>query len=58
MTKIGLIRINKKKQIKLVRYHIFFPTQFLVHRKVRCPPKISPKLGMGCTGGHNENVSI
>ena len=42
MTEIGLIRNNKKKQLKSVRYD-FFLTNFLVHRKVRCPPKVAPK---------------
>ena len=43
MTEIGLTRNNKKKTNKISQISYFFPTHFLVHRKVRCPPKVSPK---------------
>ena len=43
MTEIGLIRNNKKKTNKISQISYFFPTHFLVHRKVRCPPKVSSK---------------
>ena len=44
ITEIGLIRNNKKKKTnKISQISYFFPTHFLVHRKVRCPPKVSPK---------------
>ena len=36
MTEIGLIRNNKKKTNKISQISYFFPTHFLVHRKVRC----------------------
>ena len=44
MTEIVFFRNNKKKKNKK-KYHIayLFPTPFLVHRKVRCPPKVPPK---------------
>ena len=44
MTEIGLIRNNKKKKTNKISWiSYFFPTHFLVHRKVRCPPKLSPQ---------------
>ena len=43
MTEIGLIRNNKKKTNKISQISYFFPTHFLVHRKVRCPPKVTPE---------------
>ena len=43
MTEIGFFRNNKKKTNKISQISYFFPTLFLVHRKVRCPPKVPPK---------------
>ena len=43
MTEIVFFRNNKKKTNKISRISYFFPTHFLVHRKVRCPPKVPPK---------------
>ena len=43
MTEIVLIRNNKKKTIKISQISYFFPTHFLVYRKVRCPPKVASK---------------
>ena len=43
ITEIGLIRNNKKKTNKISQISYFFPIYFLVHRKVRSPPKVSPK---------------
>ena len=43
MTEIGLIRNNKKKINKTSQISHFFMNHFQVHRKVRCPPKVSPK---------------
>merc|ERR1739842_249304 len=42
MTEIGYFRKNKKKTNKNSQISYFFPTLFLVHRKVRCPPKVLP----------------
>ena len=42
MTEIGFFRNNKKKTNKISQISYFFPTLFLVHRKVRCPPKVLP----------------
>ena len=42
MTEIGLIKNNEKKTNKISQISYFFRTLFLVHRKVRCPPKVSP----------------
>ena len=42
MTEIVFFRNNKKKTNKISRISYFFPTHFLVHRKVRCPPKVPP----------------
>jgi len=42
LTEIGFIRHNKKKSNKISQKSGFFPTLFLVHRKVRCPPKFPP----------------
>ena len=43
MTEIGLFINNKKKTDKISQISYFFTTHFLVHRKVRCSPKVSPK---------------
>ena len=42
MTEIVFFRNNKKKTNKISQISYFFPTLFLVHRKVRCPPKVLP----------------
>ena len=42
MTEIGFFRNIKKKTNKISQISYFFPTLFLVHRKVRCPPKVLP----------------
>jgi len=42
MTEIVFFRNNKKKTNKISQISYFFPTHFLVHRKVRCPPKVPP----------------
>ena len=42
MTEIGLFRNNKKKTNKTSQISYFFTTHFLVHRKVRSPPKVLP----------------
>ena len=43
MTEIVFFRNNKKKTNKISPISYFFPTHFLVHRKVRCPPKVPLK---------------
>ena len=43
ITEIVFFRNNKKKTNKISQISYFFPTHFLVHKKVRCPPKVSPK---------------
>ena len=42
MTEIVFLEIIRKKNNKIIRISYFFPTHFLVHRKVRCPPKVPP----------------
>ena len=39
----SFFRNNKKKTNKISWISYFFPTHCLVHRKVRCPPKVPPK---------------
>ena len=43
MTEIGFYRNNKKKTNKIIHISYYFQTHFLLHRKVRCQPKVSPE---------------
>ena len=43
MTEKVFFRNNKKKTNKISQISYIFPTLFLVHRKVGCPPRVSPK---------------